>query len=489
MDTDIKILDDAIIAQIAAGEAVSRPAAVIKELMENALDARASKIEVIFSDAGKSSIIVTDNGLGMSEQDLKMSIVRHATSKIQTVADLQEALTMGFRGEALASICAVADLTVLSGRARTGTQMNVVNGDVTVRPAPFVQGTQVKISGLFRRVPARLKFLKHNRAEILAILNVVKAVALSRPDVDISLREMNDKRQKTLVSYRPETRDDRIKSVMGSGFHTTSIDLFSESESVCVEGRISSPRGFRKTQGDSFIFVNNRPVRSTDVVKALRSGLSHHLNADKHPEYCVFITVPPRSVDVNAHPAKTEVRFRDFDSIAQNFHHALTQAFPAHPCVKVNDDLPDNAQSIQRTQEGLTLGDWVLFRKDGVLLAACIRDVVREHAMAAGKIQLDPPLTLCSSAVPVSCFSDLSRLGVDADVFGPGAIIIRSVPKSVLADPQKLVVNIKTARTPAEGVISWITQSMDVNDVIALAERKATPVSEQDLITAIKRMV
>ena len=306
-------LDDTIVDQIAAGEVIERPANVVKELVENALDAGADRIEILTGSGGKSLMRVTDNGSGMSAGELPLAISRHCTSKIER--DLDAIATLGFRGEALPSIGSVSRLVIRSRpRDGGGASEIVVDGGKVSGPKPAAgnPGTMVEVTGLFRNVPARLKFLKSDRAEANAITETVKRIAMSWPGVSFTLAGSD---RSTLEL--PATGTDsqaliaRIAQILGRDFRDNSVELAAEKEGVRLAGFAGLPSFNRAAANHQFIHVNGRPVRDRQLTGALRGAYSDMLARDRHAVCAIFIEVDPRLVDVNVHPAKAEVRFRD----------------------------------------------------------------------------------------------------------------------------------------------------------------------------------
>ncbi|WP_193177071.1 DNA mismatch repair endonuclease MutL [Oricola nitratireducens] len=306
-------LDDTIVNQIAAGEVIERPANVVKELVENALDAGADRIEILTAAGGKTLIRVTDNGSGMNAGELPLAVSRHCTSKIER--DLGAIATLGFRGEALPSIGSVSRLVIRSRpkAGGEGTEIIVDGGALTgPRPAPGNRGTMVEVTGLFRTVPARLKFLKSNRAEANAITDMVKRLAMSWPGVAFTLAGSD----RTTLEL-PATGDGadaliaRIAQILGRDFRDNSVEIAAEKEGVRLAGFAGLPSFNRASATHQFVHVNGRPVRDRQLSGALRGAYSDMLARDRHAVCAIFIDIDPRLVDVNVHPAKAEVRFRD----------------------------------------------------------------------------------------------------------------------------------------------------------------------------------
>ncbi|WP_421853692.1 DNA mismatch repair endonuclease MutL [Oricola sp.] len=306
-------LDDTVVNQIAAGEVIERPANAIKELVENALDAGATRIEVLTGGGGKTFMRVSDDGSGMTAEELALAVSRHCTSKIDT--DLSAIATLGFRGEALPSIGSVSRLVIRSrmDERDSGFEIAVDAGTVAgPRPVAANRGTLVEVTGLFRNVPARLKFLKSDRAEANAITETLKRIALARPDVAFTLSGSD---RSTLEL--PATGSDgdaliaRIAQVMGRDFRDNAVEIAAEKEHVRLAGYASLPAYNRASASQQFFYVNGRPVRDKQLTGALRGAYSDMLARDRHALCVLFIDIDPAQVDVNVHPAKAEVRFRD----------------------------------------------------------------------------------------------------------------------------------------------------------------------------------
>lgn len=300
----VRVLPDYLINQIAAGEVVERPASVVKELVENALDAGADQIMVDVVDGGRTLISIIDNGCGMGCDDLRRAITRHATSKLPD-DDLLNINFMGFRGEALPSIASVSDMTIdtCNGIDENGWQIDATTGDV--KPSDWEAGTRIRVRNLFAKTPARLKFLRGDRAEMMSVLDVVKRLAMARSDVGFVL---NNK-------WRFQKNEDlieRIVSVMGEDVRDRMLEVDAESKSssgMRLAGFISEPTLRRASSVDQYLFVNGRPVKDKVLVGALRAAYMDVMHAREFPLCALYLTVPTNAVDVNVSPAKTEVHF------------------------------------------------------------------------------------------------------------------------------------------------------------------------------------
>ncbi len=328
--------------RIAAGEVIERPAAAVKELVENALDAGATQIDVEIAHGGKSLIAITDDGSGMGPDDLALAVERHATSKLNPGADggydLMNIATMGFRGEALPSIGAVARLSITSrakaGGGEGGAWRLDVDGGRLDGPAPAAfggAGTRIEVRDLFYATPARLKFLKSDQAETTAIGDAVRRLAMARADVGVSLVSSGRK----ILALRPETPDadgrlKRLAAIMGRDFGDNAVAIDAQRDGARVSGFAGLPTFNRGLPDKQFLFVNGRPVRDKLIVGAVRAAYADFLARDRHPAAALFLDIPPTEVDVNVHPAKTEVRFRNAGSVRglliTALRHALAEA-------------------------------------------------------------------------------------------------------------------------------------------------------------------
>ena len=312
----IKQLSETAINQIAAGEVVERPASAIKELVENAIDAGATRIAIDYIDGGKSFIRVTDNGSGIRTEDLPLAMTRHATSKIDG-SNLLDIQSFGFRGEALPSLGAVGKLNIMSrcGEA-DGAELQVNGGKLSaVRPVAMQPGTRVTLSDLFYATPARLKFLRSDRAEAKSISDVIRRLAMAEPSISFTLRDMATER--IILQVQSEQGDmfdalrGRLGQIMGNTFIENAITVDAEREGICLTGLAGLPTYSRGSAISQFLFVNGRPVRDKLLLGGLRGAYSDLLPRDRHPVVALFVECEPECVDVNVHPAKAEVRFRE----------------------------------------------------------------------------------------------------------------------------------------------------------------------------------
>jgi DNA mismatch repair protein MutL len=310
----VRQLPEGLVNRIAAGEVVERPASAVKELVENALDAGARRIEVMTDGGGRRLIRVSDDGSGMTQGDLGLSVERHATSKLDG-DDLMAIDTLGFRGEALPSIGSVAKLTITTRHVSEphAWVLTVQGGEKSdAMPAALSEGTRVDVQDLFYATPARLKFLKSDRAEAEAVREVVRRLAMSRPDVAFTLAG-EGRAPVTWAAALPggPGRLARLGDVLGAEFRANAVEVKAGRDGLSLEGYIALPTFTRANALGQYLFVNDRPVRDKLLLGAVRAAYMDYLPRDRHPIVALFLTVDPREVDVNVHPAKTEVRFRD----------------------------------------------------------------------------------------------------------------------------------------------------------------------------------
>ena len=325
----VRQLSEAIVNRIAAGEVVERPASVVKELVENAIDAGAKRLDILTDGGGRRLIRVTDDGDGMTRADLALAIERHATSKLAD-DDLVAIRTLGFRGEALPSIGAAARLTIATRHADE-THAWAIEVDAgrksDVKPAALGQGTRVDVRDLFYATPARLKFLKSDRTEAEAVRDVVRRLAMSRPDVAFTLSG-EDRAPLHFAAVLADTagRLVRLGDVLGTEFRANAVEVMAEREGVRIEGFAALPTLTRANSLGQYLFVNGRPVRDKLLLGAVRAAYADYLPRDRHPLLALFVSLPAAEVDVNVHPAKAEVRFRNAGLVRALIVHALKSA-------------------------------------------------------------------------------------------------------------------------------------------------------------------
>lgn len=354
MPDKITLLPDNIANQIAAGEVIQRPASAIKELLENAVDAGATEIKLIINDAGKSLIQVIDNGSGMSETDARMSFERHATSKIKSIEDLFHIRTMGFRGEALASIAAVAQVELKTKRAddETGIYIEIENSAVKKQePVAVPVGTSIAMKNLFFNVPARRNFLKSNAAEMRHVVDEFTRVAMSFPEILFTLTANNQQ----LFYLEAGSLKQRIVQLLGNNYNAKLVTVKEDTDYMNIYGFVGKPETAKKTRGDQYFFVNNRFIKSPYLNHAVMSAYQEMIPADSFPMYVLFIDLDPAVVDVNVHPTKQEIKFEDekiiYAFVQSAIKHALAQ-FSITPTLDF--DLDASIQQLSSIQQPFT---------------------------------------------------------------------------------------------------------------------------------------
>ncbi|MGY5846968.1 DNA mismatch repair endonuclease MutL [Salegentibacter sp. HM20] len=310
MSDIIQLLPDHVANQIAAGEVVQRPASVIKELLENSIDAGASSIQVVIKDAGKTLIQVADNGKGMSLSDARLCFERHATSKIKSAEDLFSLTTKGFRGEALASIAAIAhvELRTCEANAEVGTSIKIEGSEVVSQEACVcAKGTSISVKNLFYNIPARRNFLKSENVETRHIIDEFQRVALAHPTVAFSLFHNGGE-----LFQLPETNlRQRITNIFGGKTNEKLVPVNEDTEIVKIEGFVAKPEFAKRSRGEQFFFVNNRFIKSPYLNHAVTAAFEGLLKEKNHPGYFLYLSVDPKSIDINIHPTKTEIKFDD----------------------------------------------------------------------------------------------------------------------------------------------------------------------------------
>ncbi len=324
----IQLLPDNIANQIAAGEVIQRPASAVKELLENAVDAGADEIKLIINDAGKALIQVIDNGKGMSETDARMAFERHATSKIKNIDDLFRIKTMGFRGEALASIAAVSQVELKTRRAEdeAGIYLEVENSQVKLQePVASNVGSSIAMKNLFFNVPARRNFLKSNAAELRHIIDEFVRVAMAFPEIFFSLNSNGQE----VFHLEKGTLKHRIVQILGNSYSAKLVSVHEETDYLNIYGFVGKPETAKKTRGDQYFFVNNRFIRSAYLNHAVMNAFAEMIGKDSFPMYTLFIDLDPAQLDINVHPTKQEIKFEDekivYAFVQSAVKHALAQ--------------------------------------------------------------------------------------------------------------------------------------------------------------------
>jgi DNA mismatch repair protein MutL len=324
----IHLLPDNIANQIAAGEVIQRPGSAVKELLENAIDAGATRIKLIVNDAGKALIQVIDNGRGMSETDARMAFERHATSKISNIEDLFSIKTMGFRGEALASIAAVAQVELKSKRAEDelGTLVEIENSKIIKQePCAATEGTSISMKNLFFNVPARRNFLKSNASELRYIVDEFIRVSMAFPNVFFSLTSNGQE----VYHLEAGSSKQRIVQILGNSYNAKLVAVLEHTDYMNITGFIGKPETARKTRGDQYFFVNNRFIKSAYLNHAVNAAFEGLITKESYPSYVLYIDLDPAQIDINVHPTKQEIKFEDekivYAFVQAAVKHALAQ--------------------------------------------------------------------------------------------------------------------------------------------------------------------
>lgn len=347
----IQLLPDNIANQIAAGEVIQRPASVVKELLENAIDAQSTEVKLIIKDAGKTLIQVIDDGLGMSDTDARIAFERHATSKIRKASDLFHINTKGFRGEALASIAAIAQVELITKRAEDelGKRLLIEGSKVKKQEAcQSFKGSTFSVKNLFYNVPARRKFLKSDPVELKHIMEEFKRVALAHPSVSFSLYH-NDQEVYILPSSNLRQR---VVGVMGKTINEKLVPLEQQTEIIKLDGYVGKPEAAKRTKGDQYLFVNNRYIKSNYLSHAIKTAYEEMIPDKTYPLYVIYLSIDPAEIDINVHPTKTEIKFENeriiYNYIKVAVKHALGQ-YSIAPLLDFDSDA--NFTDRQRTKE------------------------------------------------------------------------------------------------------------------------------------------
>ena len=329
----IQALPDLLISQIAAGEVVERPASAVKELLENAIDAGSGRVEVELDGGGLRRIAVTDDGHGIEQEDLALALTRHATSKIAALEDLESVATLGFRGEALASIAAVSDLTLASRTpgARHGWRIGhtgatrAAGAQPVVGPAALAQGTRVEVLDLFFNTPARRRFLRSEQTEYAHCLEAVERIALAHPEVALRLTHNG----RVTLDLPAHSRDQRVHALLGEEFTAAALPIDEAGGPLALAGLIAQPAYSRASRDAQYVFVNGRFVRDRVLAHAIGAAYRDVLHHQRHPAYALWLTLDPGAVDANVHPTKIEVRFREGQAVHRFVQGALARALAA----------------------------------------------------------------------------------------------------------------------------------------------------------------
>jgi len=365
----INLLPDNIANQIAAGEVVQRPGSAVKELLENAVDAGSTNIKLIIKNAGKQLIQVIDNGCGMTETDARMCFERHATSKIRSLDDLYRIYTLGFRGEALASIAAVAQVELRSKRKEdaTGTSVIIENSNVlNQEPVAMADGTSIAVKNLFYNVPARRNFLKSNPVELRSIHDEFLRVALAHPEIAFTYTNENE----DVYQLKEGKLSQRIAGIFGKKYEQILIPVEDSSEIIKIKGYVGKPDSAKKLRGEQFFFVNDRFIKNAYLHHAVDSAYDKLLPEGSYPFYAIFMSIPPSRIDINVHPTKTEIKFEDEKTIYAILRSTVRMGLSRHnvaPSLNFDEETAApiiSPQFTQKSESRLRLNDFSVYREN-----------------------------------------------------------------------------------------------------------------------------
>lgn len=496
--SQIKILSLDLRNKIAAGEVIERPASVVKELVENAIDAGSSEIKVEISYGGKRMIKVSDNGIGMDKEDSLLCFERHATSKIDKEADLFNINTLGFRGEALPSIAAVSKINLITGLkgSEAGTAIEIIGGEKKNIKASSFSGTSIEVKDLFFNTPARKKFLKANSTELYHIIDAVTKEALSHPEIGFVLITDN---KETIRLPKTSGFKERIMQAYGSEFISSLIDVSARANGMAMAAFVSKTENFRNSKTHQFIFVNKRPIKDPSVSHAIYSAYEGILPKDKHPVFFVFLEIDPNKVDFNVHPTKREVRFENKEiihnfinanvkNIIKKSHEEYTKPFTTIPAQNISAPVYTDMQQQENTSmisENLEfaykpfvpfvyLGDTFIAMsgKGGMTLidhhAAHERILYEKFLnkinLASHRLLFPKQIKLSAKEYKVVIENKtlLNEFGIEIDDFGHDTVIIRSLPDDLMdADIRGILSDISSA------VLKGIAPDKSLKDSIA----------------------
>ena len=472
----IRLLPDLLISQIAAGEVVERPASVLKELLENAIDAGAAEVQVTLDQGGAKRVQVDDDGAGLAREDLPLALARHATSKIGTLDDLQGVVTMGFRGEALASIAAVARLAISTRTSEAPHAWSIRSeggSSSAAEPAARAPGTTVSVEDLYFNTPARKKFLRTEQTEFGHCEEAFRRLALARPDVGFTLKHNG----RVSVHVRAQSIGERAAALLGRELLESSFTVDAQAGSLRLFGIAGTPQAARPRADAQYLFVNGRYVRDRMLSHAVREAYRDQLHGERQPAYLLFLELDPRGVDVNVHPAKIEVRFRDSGSIHQFVLHALKRALSPSaaeapvayanvtqgPQIQAGLGLAQPAAAYQRFMSAATAaaplpvsekspplgyalaqlhGVYVLAQNEAGLVLVDMHAAHERIVMEKLKTSLDAgtvarqsllvPAVLAVNALDVATAEEnseaLEKLGLETSVSGPNELAVRAAP-------------------------------------------------------------
>jgi DNA mismatch repair protein MutL len=359
----IRKLNEKVINQIAAGEVVERPASVVKELVENSIDAQATQITVELEEGGKRSIRVIDNGIGLSKDQLDLVFERHATSKIQEFGDLEITHSLGFRGEALASISSISEIEFASKTEEDSSGYSI-DEQGEIKPAAIPQGTQVTVSNIFSNTPAREKFLKTDATEYKKCLEVLEAHALAHPEIGFTLFH----KQKQVFDYAPATKQDRITQVLGADFSSKLLPIFYGGNELSIEGFIGKPELAKQRAYNQYLLINGRSINAPYFTHAIRNAFGSTIFPAEKPPFVLWLTISPQDVDMNVHPRKEEARFHFQSMVYNKLMHSIKHVLNENVLTPKVNFAPNQVQSFMPSQSNFTNNSPKPLQKDSLAM-------------------------------------------------------------------------------------------------------------------------
>jgi DNA mismatch repair protein MutL len=493
----IRVLPDELIDQIAAGEVIERPASVVKELVENSLDAGATRIEILVDRGGTGLMRVHDDGCGIAFDELEIALARHATSKIGSLNDLESVATLGFRGEALPSIASVSRLRLISRSegAQHGAEVSAEAGAIKpVRPAAHTRGTTIEVRDLFFNVPARRKFVRSEATELGHIVRLTERLALSRPEVSFRLRSGERVLLETGAGARDGSAPEaRVRAVLGEEFLARAVPVAHAAGAVTLSGWIGLPTAARAQPHEQFWFVNGRAVRDRLLMNAVRLAYRDVLYHGRHPSYALYLSVNPEAVDVNAHPAKLEVRFREAHGVHDLVMHVLQRALaatrPNLASLPVAPEWPAAAlRSARMSAPAAERSPWALVR--------AVREGEREFAWQSAAVSLaeDSPSGLSAASVEEIRTRSDQPLGTALAQLHGIYILAQSREGLVLVDMhaahervlyERLKVQHAAGSVPSQQLIEPLVIELRPHEMDALLEHQAAWTQAGFLIDAL----
>lgn len=526
MSSLIELLSDETINQIAAGEVVEGPASVVKELVENALDAEATSIRVQIIGGGLQTIVVADDGQGMAKEDATRCILRHATSKIRKAQDLFHISSMGFRGEALASIASISKMTIETSQGGSGVRLEIERGEIlSTHACARTKGTTITIRQLFYNVPARKKFQKSPPALSAEVLRTMTTLALGNPSVDL---ELVSNGRKAIQSRKGETIEERVVSVLGANFSEGALPLSYDKESLHFRGLIGSPTMSRPNRMAQYLFLNGRAVSCDAIADAVRKGFGTRLDERRHPLFLLHLDVPAELIDVNVHPQKLHVRLRKEELFRETICEAVEQALgtpistaapPTTPSfeptsirfdevpILLREDPVEEERTLAIEPDPVTVlgihDRYILFRDNDALSvvdaqAASFRILFEEIAQSvdhkvAGQGLLVPltiDLTSVESAMVLTHQAAIEELGFSLKPIGKDVVMVEALPPFIdEADVESILVEIAAAMQQLIGKVDYEKERKEALCLILATKGKSKKVrSVEEGVRLLERL-